>query len=52
MRVKVSFFKLEVTILCPENCFFFFSFFLLAMRNLSSLTKDQTCTPCIGGVES
>ena len=36
-----------------ERFFFFFQFFLSALRgmwDLCSLTKDRTCTPCTGGV--
>ena len=39
----------------PELFFFFFSFSFgtpYSMENLSSLTRDRTCAPCIGSGES
>ena len=36
----------------PQNGFFFFQATLWGIWDLSSLTKDQTCAPCIGNVES
>ena len=40
------------SILCVCVCVFVYLFVLHGMQDLSSLTRDQTCTPCSGSTES
>ena len=52
--VKRTLFYLQTSRSCPLLSLFFFFFLAVpcGMWDLSSLTRDQTCAPCMGSVES